>query len=71
MYDGDKDGLRDVYVKGLDSHVAHGEKWGMPTHVLRESLVEDRSDFNKPAWLMHIIMGELSRPQKERSEWVV
>ena len=67
----DQDSMQEMYAKALETHVAHGDHWGVPPHVLRRSMVEEGIHFNKLAWLMHLIMGELSRPETERSEWIL
>lgn len=76
LYEGNQDGLRGMYVRCVDTHIRHGVRWGYPTHVLGRDLVPVEGKggyFNKPAWLMNIIMTELAKPpgDKNRADWVV
>lgn len=57
----------------LETHVRYGERWGHPTHVLRQNLVPGYHNgaFNKAAHLLNIIMGEMAKEADKRSEWVL
>ena len=59
-----------VYERAVDSHLKHGELWNIPTHVLRRDIV-DRGYFNKPAFLLGLIITELTKPYDKRAEWIV
>ena len=71
LYEGDKDKLRGIYERCVATHRKHGDRWGVPTHVLGHSLYEDNSFFNKPAYLQSLIMVELAKPVAKRADWVV
>ncbi|KAM0795963.1 hypothetical protein BDR22DRAFT_893653 [Usnea florida] len=71
LYEGDKDKLRGIYERCVATHRNHGDRWGVPTHVLGHSLYEDNSFFNKPAYLQSLIMVELAKPVAKRADWVV
>ena len=71
LYEGDKDHLRNMYERAVATHLKHGERWGVPTHILKQYLVEPGSYFNKPAWLLNLVMNEMSKPKDRRTEWVV
>ena len=71
LFEGDKDHLRNMYDRSVATHLKHGERWGMPTHVLRTNLVEEGSYFNKPAWLLNLVMTEMAKPKNSRAEWIV
>lgn len=64
------------YERALDTHIKHGEKWGYPTHVLRHDLINadyfnGKAFFNKPAYLLSLILKELANPPGRRAEWIV
>lgn len=58
------------YERALKTHVRHGERWGYPTHVLRNFLVGNEF-YNKPAYTIYLILGELGKPPSERAEWIL
>ena len=57
----------------LETQIRHGERWGHPTHVLRQNLVPGYHNgaFNKAAHLLNIIMGEMTKDEGKRSEWIL
>ena len=76
LYEGNKDGLRGMYVRSVDTHLRHGVRWGYPTHVLGRDLVPVEGKggyFNKPAWLLNLIMTELAKRPDDpnRADWIV
>ena len=71
LYEGDKDKLREIYERCVETHRKHGDRWGVPTHVLGHALYEDNSYFNKPAYLQSLIMVELAKPAVKRADWIV
>lgn len=71
LYEGDKDKLRGIYERCVETHRRHGDRWGVPTHVLGHSLYEENSYFNKPAYLQSLIMVELAKPTAKRADWIV
>ena len=71
LYEGDKDKLRGIYERCVATHRKHGDRWGVPTHVLSHALYEDNSFFNKPAYLQSLVMIELAKPAAKRADWIV
>ena len=57
----------------LETHMRHGERWGHPTHVLRQNLVPGYHNgaFNKAAHLLNIIMGEMAKDTDKRAQWIL
>lgn len=57
------------------THIKHAERWGYPNHILRQDTIGQGEwtvlVFGKLLYLQSIIVGELSRPTKERAEWIV
>ncbi len=59
-----------VYERSVDTHIKHGELWGVPTHILRHDIVE-AGFFNKPAYILGLIIEEMAKPYGKRAEWIV
>ena len=68
IYDTEK--FNAVYERSIDTHIRHGEKWGVPTHVLRHDIIE-AGFFNKPAYVLGLIIEEMAKPYGKRAGWVV
>lgn len=71
LYEGDKDKLRSIYERSVETHRKHGQRWGYPTHVLAHDLIEPGSYFNKPAFLQSLILAELAKSENKRAHWIV
>lgn len=59
----------------LATHLEHGERWGYPTHILRED-VRGKGQwreliFSKPLYMLSIAVAEMAKPAAERAEWLV
>lgn len=59
-----------VYERTLDTHIKHGKMWDIPTHVLRHDIV-DAGFFNKPAYLLGLVIEEMAKPYGQRAGWIV
>lgn len=59
-----------VYERSVDSHIKHGNMWNVPTHVLRHDIV-DAGFFNKPAFLLGLVIEEMAKPYGQRADWIV
>ena len=59
-----------IYERSIDTHVKHGEWWGVPTHVLRHDVIE-AGFFNKPAYILGLIIEEMAKPYGKQTEWIV
>lgn len=57
------------FERALRTHLRHGQKWGYPTDVLRDFLVQDKY-YNKPAYTIYLIYNELTKPKGMRAEWL-
>ena len=62
--------FNETYERAAESHIRHGERWGTPTHILRRDIV-DAGFFNKPAFLLGLIINEMAKPYDERTDWIV
>lgn len=63
------------YERALRTHIQNGEKWGYPTHFLRQDIV-GKGDiaegvYDKLLYLLTIMVNELTKPFGKRSEWIV
>lgn len=63
------------YERSIDTHIKHGERWGWPTHILRQDIVGTGAYgtgfYNKPAYLLGLIIEEMTKPKEKRAEWIV
>lgn len=59
-----------IYERSIDTHIKHGEQWGVPTHILRHDVIE-AGFFNKPAYILGLIIEEMAKPHGKRTEWIV
>jgi hypothetical protein len=58
-----------LYERALQSHERHGSKWGYPLDVLRQDI--SVGFWNKPSYLMALVIRELAKPPGERVEWLM
>ncbi len=68
IYETDK--FNAVYERSVDSHIRHGKQWDVPTHVLRHDIV-DAGFFNKPAFMLGLVIEEMTKPYGQRADWIV
>ena len=73
----------EVYERALKTHLAHAERWGYETHILREDSVGSGKSgrdskghwqsgvFKKPLYLLSLVINELAKPREERAEWIM
>lgn len=59
-----------IYERSINTHIKHGEQWGVPTHILRHDIVE-AGFFNKPAYILGLIIEEMAKPSSKRAGWIV
>ncbi|KAL4931663.1 cytochrome P450 [Aspergillus undulatus] len=58
-----------LYERALQSHRRHAERWGYGMDVLQEDIAVGY--WNKPAYLLALVVAELARPDGERVEWLM
>lgn len=56
------------YEGAVESHLRHAKRQGYPVHVLRNDIA--RGFWNKPTYLLSILVQELSKPVEERAQWI-
>ncbi|RDW70879.1 uncharacterized protein DSM5745_08390 [Aspergillus mulundensis] len=56
-----------IYERALQSHARHAERWGYGMEVLRHEIAEGY--WNKPSYLLALVIRELGRAVGERVEW--
>ncbi|KAF6217639.1 hypothetical protein HO133_006741 [Letharia lupina] len=68
-------GANAVYERSVRTHLKHAEKWGYPSHILREDIIGHGKwevlVFGKLLYLQSIIIAELTKPIGKRAEWIV
>jgi hypothetical protein len=57
------------YLRAFKSHEHHAQRWGGAMKVLRRDLVGGL--WNKPAYLLSLVLQELEKPQSERVKWLM
>lgn len=60
-----------VFERAIKSHIKHGEAWGYPTHVLRYSMFDGTSQYNKISYLQMLLLNEMAKPYGQRAGWIV
>ncbi|KAL4887657.1 cytochrome P450 [Aspergillus karnatakaensis] len=58
-----------LYERALQSHRRHAERWGYGMEVLQEEI--SVGYWNKPNYLLYLVLRELTRPAAERVEWLM
>ncbi|KAH7049309.1 galactosyl transferase GMA12/MNN10 family protein [Macrophomina phaseolina] len=58
-----------TYERALHTHHVHNRIHGIRPLTLREKLVDDL--WNKPAFILTILVGEMMKPASERLEWLL
>jgi hypothetical protein len=58
-----------VYERALENHQRHAARWGYSMKVLREGFVGGL--WNKPAYLLSLVLQELEKPTSERANWLM
>jgi mannan polymerase II complex MNN10 subunit len=56
------------YQRALGTHVLHNAVQGTKLHVLSTKLIDDL--WNKPAFLLELLLLEMEKPVSERLEWM-
>ena len=60
-----------IFERAIKSHIKHGEAWGYPTHVLRHSMLDGNSQYNKLSYLQMLLLNEMAKPYGQRAGWIV
>ena len=58
-----------LYERALRTHRWHNEKWNYPFHILRHEIAGGY--WNKPSYLLSLVVNELGKPPGERTEWLM
>ncbi|KAI9825521.1 MAG: hypothetical protein M1819_000513 [Sarea resinae] len=59
----------ELYERAVRTHVKHGQKLGYPVHVLRQEITGGY--WNKPAYILSLVVNELAKPPGERTQWLM
>ena len=62
-------GASTLYERAVRSHRTHNEQFNYPMHVLREEITGGY--WNKPSYLLALVVLELAKPAAERAEWLM
>lgn len=69
LYGKDEGPARGLYERALRTHKAHDERHNYPFHVLREDVAGGY--WNKPSYLLSLVVNELAKPLGQRTEWLM
>lgn len=58
-----------LYERALKSHYRHADRWGLEMHVLRQDIAV--GFWNKPSYLLSLVVQELAKHPEERVEWLM
>ena len=58
-----------TYERAIASHERHARLYGYPVHVLRRDI--SQGFWNKPNYLLSMLVQELSKLPEERMEWLM
>jgi hypothetical protein len=58
-----------IFQRAIASHERHAALHGNPVHILRNDMQEGY--WNKPAYLLSIILRELEKDPGDRTEWLM
>lgn len=62
-------GANSVYVRALSSHERHAARHGYPVHVLRHEVA--KGYWNKPSYILSLLVHELTKDAAERVQWMM
>ncbi|KAH7087155.1 galactosyl transferase GMA12/MNN10 family protein [Paraphoma chrysanthemicola] len=62
-------GLDEHYQRAFESHLLHSLIHGTEVRVICDPIVDDL--WNKPAFILNLLMREMLKPEKERLEWIM
>lgn len=57
------------YERALESHQRHADRWNYPMHVLEEDI--SVGYWNKPSYVLSLVIQELAKSPDERLEWLM
>ena len=57
------------YTRAFTTHLEHALVHGTEVHVLCDKMIDDL--WNKPAFILDLLLREMIKPEKERLEWLV
>ena len=58
-----------TYERALRTHLRHGEIQGYETLVMRSNVLDMM--YNKPMFILNVLMDEMKKPYHERLEWLL
>jgi hypothetical protein len=58
-----------TFERALRTHLRHGETQGYETFVMRSKVLDMM--YNKPMFILNILMDEMKKPYHERLEWLL
>ena len=62
-------GTNPTYERAVRTHEVHNKRFGYPLHILRHGILSDV--WTKPAYILSLLLKELSKPEHERLKWLL
>lgn len=62
-------GENELYQKAINTHKEHNERWGYEMYVQRQNMLGGRGYWNKPSYLLSLIVAELGKKEEDRIDW--
>lgn len=57
------------YTKAFTTHIKHALVHGTEVHVLCDKIIDDL--WNKPAFMLNLLLNEMAKPESKRLEWLI
>lgn len=57
------------YERALETHLRHCTRWGYSMHILRRNFSEGY--WNKPYYILSLVIQELAKPPEQRTDWLM
>ena len=61
-------GDNDYYIRAINTHIRHAERFGYPAYVLRNEIID--GVWNKLAYMMHVMINEMEKGE-EGAKWLM
>ena len=61
-------GDNDYYIRAINTHLRHAERFGYPSYVLRREIID--GVWNKLAYMMHVMISEMEKGE-QGAKWLM
>ena len=67
-------GKDETTTRAIQSHEVHNQRFGYPQFILRRSLLDGATldgSWNRPAYILAVLLEESRKPEPERLQWLL